>query len=227
MRYTRLFDYETKIAVISTHGWYEFYVRPKDGGDWGDPFQRGSTDELGLIYDFCFDDLVCHPPDIPREEVERRLSIAARQTEEERYENVERERAKYLLDFGWEFTGGWGQMGFFSASEMSLYELSGVVWSEVVEVGKRATAHFRTLALQGVRAEQAIITASQLYYEELGAAAKDKWSPDWVTRGGPVPAEVVTSWKMMVSIGTLPDEVKARLLAELEDYGRAQDHEAV
>ena len=97
--------------------------------------------------------------------------------------------------------------------------------------GKRAAKHFRELALSGVPADQAIIRSSQRYYRDLVESqieAGSFWcdhTPEWLDSAERIPADVVNSWRVMIDKGSLPSEVKKRLLNELIDYGRKQTSE--
>ena len=116
MRWKLLFDNDTKLAVISSHGHYRLYRAELDGDHYKfrEQIQEGSTDELGLIYNFVGDDVIDDPDEITRDLLIERIFRVCGKTVEERQEIMEHERANFLItSCGIEFTGRWTTLGLF------------------------------------------------------------------------------------------------------------------
>jgi len=118
-----VFDNDTKVADISTHGCYTLHraVVQRDGTTFaGEHIQDGLSDELGLIYLPLFDDIVTDPSDLPKEEIERRLLAVCDKPLELRRDIMQQERCvhaqKYLVaehDVAVRFVAGqasWGEV---------------------------------------------------------------------------------------------------------------------
>ena len=134
-----VFDNDTKVADISTHGWYTLHrAVQRDGKTFADEhIQDGLTDELGLIYLPLVDDIVTDPSDLPKEEIERRLLAVCDKPQFQRRDIMQQERRvhakKYLVaehDVAVRFVAGqasWGRCG--STSRRRISRRSTTRWS--------------------------------------------------------------------------------------------------